>query len=111
MAEEQESVHPRFSETVTVVGKSAGTYSRKAADPADVRRAQLKEPDGMVLGYVWTDGKDAAGFVKNEDAGRPAIAAGPRLWSILKGAYDAGRPASDVLDPALYAPEFELVVD
>lgn len=111
MAEEQEPVHPRFSETITVVGQSAGTYSRKPDDQAAVRRAALKDQDGMVLGHVWTDDKDAAGFVKNEDAGRPAIAAGARLWSILKGAYDSGRPASDVLDPALYVPEFELVVD
>ncbi|MCA2184646.1 hypothetical protein [Nonomuraea cavernae] len=76
-----------------------------------MRRAPLKDQDGMLLGHVWTDDKDAAGFVKNEDAGRPAITAGARLWSILKDAHDAGRPASDVLDPALYAPEFELVVD
>lgn len=111
MAEQQGPAHPRFSETITVVGKSAETYSRKPHDQAAVRRAPLKDRSGMVLGHMWTDDKDAAGFVKNEDAGRPAIAAGARLWSILKDAYDSGRPASDVLDPALYAPEFELVVD
>ncbi|WP_219470833.1 hypothetical protein [Nonomuraea rhizosphaerae] len=109
MAEQQE--HPRFSESITVVGQAAGTYNGKPAAQDAVRRAWLKDPDGMVLGHVWTDGQDAAGFVKNADAGRPAIAAAAQVWGILKDAHDAGRPAADVLAPSLYAPEFELVVD
>ncbi|GAA1769999.1 hypothetical protein [Nonomuraea bangladeshensis] len=111
MAEQQEPVHPRFTESITVVGQAAGTYSNKPANPAAVRRARLKDDDGMVLGHVWTDDQAAAGFVKDPDAGRLGIAAASRVWSILKDAHDAGRPASDVLDPALFAPDFELVTD
>ncbi|MEV0617575.1 hypothetical protein AB0I81_29935 [Nonomuraea sp. NPDC050404] len=111
MAEQHDPVHPRFSDSITVIGQAAGTYGSRPADQAAVRRARLKDPDGMVLGHLWTDDQAAAGFVKNSDGGRPAIAAAAQVWSILKNAYDAGRPASDVLDPALYAPQFELVVD
>ncbi|MDP9843261.1 hypothetical protein [Streptosporangium lutulentum] len=111
MAENEEPVHPRFTETITVVGRTASTYSSKAANKDDVRRASLRDRAGQVLGNVWTDGQEAAGFVPSENAGMAGITAQSRLWGILRNAYASGRPARDVLDPALYAPEFELVVD
>lgn len=111
MAENDEPTHPRFVETITVVGKTASTYSSKAANKRHVRRAPLRNRAGQVLGEVWTDGRDAAGFVPDENAGVDGVRAQSQVWRILKAAYASGRPARDVLDPALYVPEFELVTD
>ncbi len=112
MAENDDApMHPRFVETITVVGKTASTYSSKAARKEEVRRAPLRDRAGQVLGEVWTDGRDAAGFVPDENAGVAGIRAQSQVWRILKAAYASGRPAADVLDPDLYAPDFELVTD
>lgn len=84
-----------------------GTYPAKAEGPT--RRAMLRdEPGGQVLGYVWTDDKQAAGFVEDESAGKAGVRAGAYVWAVQRRAYRLGRPASDVLDPELYAPMYHL---
>lgn len=111
MADNDEPTHPRFAETITVVGKTPRTYSSKPARKEAVRRAQLRDRAGRVLGEVWTDGQEAAGFVPREEAGRDGLKAQSRVWRIHRDAYASGRPARDVLDPNLYEPNFELVTD
>lgn len=74
----------------------------------DVRRAALRSPGGDLLGHVWTDDRKAAGFLPAESAGSAGVRAGSHVWTVHRRAHQAGRPASDVLDPALYAPTYRL---
>lgn len=83
------------------------TYPAKAEGP--VRRAALRdEPGGRLLGHVWTDDRQAGGFLEVESAGRAGLRAFSYVWAVQRRAYEAGRPASDLLDPALYAPMYHL---
>ncbi|MFI6496549.1 hypothetical protein [Nonomuraea typhae] len=68
----------------------------------------VHDRDGRLLGHLWTDNHKAAGFTRIEDPEPDMAYAGPRIRLILANAYKAGIPASDVLDPALYTPDFEL---
>lgn len=88
-----------------VVVSTPSTYSSDAQGP--VRRAGLYDGD-ILLGHVWTDDQQAAGFLDNEDAGRAGVRAEALVWTILRNAAQAGRPAGEVLDPALYAPTYQL---
>ena len=101
--------HPRWTDAA--FGRfdvsESGNYPGDVQGP--VQRAELRSPDGMLLGHVWTDGFLAAGFMDDDAAGVAGVRAGARVWRILADAYAAGRPASDVLDPALYEPEFQLI--
>ncbi len=88
-----------------VVVSTPKTYSAKAQGP--VRRAELRD-GGQLLGHVWTDDKNAAGYLDEPSAGAAGVRAGARVWVILRDAYQAGVQAKDVLDPAMYAPQFTL---
>lgn len=73
-----------------------------SATPAgSVRRAALYTGD-VLLGHVWTDGLEAAGFLPSSQAGAAGVRAGAAVWRILSDAYTAGTPAAAVLDPALF---------
>ncbi|GAB3208507.1 hypothetical protein ACQEU5_04295 [Marinactinospora thermotolerans] len=75
-----------------------------------VLRAPLADEDGVQLGWVWTDGHQAAGW--SEPATPPAgfeegaarVRAGAHVWAGLRDAKGRGEPAASVLRPDLYAP-------
>jgi hypothetical protein len=85
-------------------GAESGTYSGDIQGP--VRRAPLRDARGVLLGHVWTDDKKAAGF--RQEQSPASVAAAAAIWRIHARLHAAGRPASDVLDPALYAPTYRL---
>ncbi|MFI6903911.1 hypothetical protein ACIBKY_21775 [Nonomuraea sp. NPDC050394] len=102
-----ETPNPRFYDYVTPVTVSRNdSYDFKATGP--IRRAGLHDRRGRLLGHVWTDDHQAAGFTKIEDPEPDMGYAGGRVRRILADAYKAGIPAGGLLDPALYAPDFEL---
>jgi hypothetical protein len=85
---------------------AATGYSDDAQGP--VRRAELYDGDTL-LGRVWTDDREAVGFLPDEEAGSAGARASARIRAIHRDAFQAHRPPSDILDPFLYAPEgFEL---
>lgn len=85
------------------VVSTPATYSRKADGPK--RRAELRTPDGVLLGWVWTDGKEAAGFRADEKAGAAGVQAAGTVWGVMKRLCEEGVPAGEVLDdPAPYEP-------
>lgn len=108
------------------MGEQKQAYGRWAddprPDPADVnsppfyssdiqgpvRRAPLHAPDGPLLGHVWTDDGEAAGYLPEQAAGPAGVRAGAYVWTVLSECYRRGIPASEVLDPVLYAPTYEL---
>ncbi|MFN2636896.1 MAG: hypothetical protein ABR585_07720 [Gemmatimonadaceae bacterium] len=101
MAEE----HPRWGDAGMAprVVYSPKTYDSKAKGP--VRRAELHDADGLLLGRVWTDDQNAAGYLPDEAAGPAGRRAGSAVWAIHRDAYNKTPkrvPASDLLDPALY---------
>ncbi|MFC7326843.1 hypothetical protein [Marinactinospora rubrisoli] len=75
-----------------------------------VLRAALADEDGVQLGWVWTDGREAAGW--SEPATPPAgfeegaarVRAGAHVWAALRDAKGRGEPAAGVLRPDLHAP-------
>lgn len=74
----------------------------------EVRRAGLYK-SGQLLGHVWTDGQDAAGFLAVEEAGVAGRDAATQLFTILRDLYAEEVAADAVLDPDFYEPEgFEL---
>lgn len=100
--------HERWSDDALApvqVGES-GTYPGVPAGP--VRRAALYDQAGTLLGHVWTDDREAAGFVESPGAGAAGVRAGARVWRIMADAYVAEVPAAALLNPELYAPDFRL---
>lgn len=95
----------RFTDDLapTLVG-AAATWSAIATGP--VRRAPLSDEAGR-LGWVWTDDQRAAGWLPDA-ATREAARAGAYAWRVLANAHQRGEPASRLLDPALYAPLYQL---
>ena len=87
---------------------SPSFYDWQAKGP--VRRAELRDASGTLLGHVWTDDQAAAGFTPAEDAGAAGIRAGAKVWRVLADCYSAGIPAADLLAPGLFR-DFEMVVD
>ncbi|MET7339272.1 hypothetical protein [Nonomuraea sp. NPDC005650] len=101
--------NPRFYDYVTPITVSrSDSYDFKAVGP--VRRGELRDRDGRLLGHVWTDDRQAAGFTRIENPEPDMAYVRGRISQILSGAYKAGVPASQLLNPALYAPDFELRV-
>ncbi|MEU4410754.1 hypothetical protein AB0F88_40140 [Streptosporangium sp. NPDC023963] len=95
--------HPRWGDDGLTgrVTHAPNIYDYQAAGP--VRRAALNTPGGHVLGHVWTDDRAAAGFTPAEVAGAAGRKAGSAVWAIHRDAYAKNVPASDLLDPKLYA--------
>ncbi|MFF4623115.1 hypothetical protein [Nonomuraea jabiensis] len=101
--------NPRFYDYVTPITVSENdSYDFKATGPK--RRAAVYDQQGRLLGDVWTDDRQAAGFTLIDDPEPDMGYVAGRVDRILTDAYKAGIPASKVLDPALYAPDFELRV-
>jgi hypothetical protein len=88
----------------------APTPSRAQPDTYDgaakgaVRRAELHDQTGRLIGHVWTDGRNAAGFTTSPDTDPTAVRAGAKIWRIIADAYQRGVPAAALLDPALFRP-------
>lgn len=81
-----------------------------ASPSGQVRRAALRDHAGRLLGHVWTDGKEAAGFLPSEQAGSAGVRAGSFVWTLHRELHGRGVPAAEVLDPALYEPTYRLDV-
>lgn len=78
--------------------------------PAFSTRPERKAPlmsAGRVLGWVWTDDVEAAGWDPVEQSQEAAQAAG-RVWTIHAAAARGGEPVSVVLEPERYAPLYQL---
>ena len=104
-----ETPNPRFYDYVTPITVSRpDSYGFKATGP--VRRAAIHDRGGRLLGHVWTDDRQAAGFTLVDDPEPDMAPVGHLMDHILGEAFKAGTPASELLDPALYAPDFELRV-
>jgi len=101
--------NPRFYDYVTPITVSENeSYDFKATGP--VRRAAIYDQNGRLLGDVWTDDRQAAGFTLIDDPEPDMAYVSGRVDRILTEAYRAGIPARELLDPALYEPDFELRV-
>ncbi|MER5420341.1 hypothetical protein [Streptosporangium roseum] len=100
--------HPRWADDALSarVVSTPDTYSSQAEGL--IRQAALRDNSGLLLGWVWTDDRQAAGFLPDEAAGPAGRRAGADVWAIHRDVYQEGRPASDLLDPALYASVGEL---
>ncbi|MEW1836588.1 hypothetical protein AB0392_01350 [Nonomuraea angiospora] len=97
---------PRFHDATARFASENDSYDYKATGP--VRQAAVYDRRGRLLGEVWTDDRQAAGFTLIDDPEPDMGYVGGRMDRILAKAYKAGIPASELLDPALYAPDFEL---
>ncbi|RDI20343.1 hypothetical protein [Lentzea flaviverrucosa] len=65
------------------------------------------DDEGAQLGWVWTNGVDAAGW--QPDDPRPTSArAGAFVWRVLQAARGRGDRAEVVLDPRWHAPLYVL---
>ncbi|MEU4575873.1 hypothetical protein [Nonomuraea sp. NPDC023979] len=104
-----ENPNPRFHDVIPAFASENDSYDFKATGP--VRQAAVHDRSGVLLGHVWTDGRQAAGFTRVEDATRDMARAGGRIRRILAEAYKAGVHPGELFDPALYAPDFELRVE
>ncbi|MDA0631910.1 hypothetical protein OUY22_00650 [Nonomuraea sp. MCN248] len=100
--------NPRFHDVIPMFASENDSYDFKATGP--VREAAVHDQRGQLLGHVWSDGRQAAGFTRAENATPELAQAGGRIRRILADAYKAGVPAGELFDPALFAPEFELRV-
>ncbi|MEV0593268.1 hypothetical protein [Nonomuraea cavernae] len=99
--------NPRFYDYVAPKFASDNdSYDFKANGP--VRRAPVYDRRGRLLGDVWTDDRQAAGFSIIDDPEPDMGYAVSRMDRILAEAYKSEIPADQLLDPALYAPDFEL---
>ncbi|GAA0829655.1 hypothetical protein ACFQVD_05015 [Streptosporangium amethystogenes subsp. fukuiense] len=58
---------------------------------------------------MWTDDREAAGFLPHEATGPDGVRAQAAVWTILHDLYEAGVQATDVLDPDFFE-GFELRV-
>ncbi|GAA0969795.1 hypothetical protein GCM10009555_017570 [Acrocarpospora macrocephala] len=100
--------HPRWTDAAFAPFDVSTPISYSGDVVGEVRRAALHDMDGLLLGHVWTDDQAAAGFLDADGVGPPAVRASTYVWQVHKRLFDAGRPASDVMDPALYAPLYRL---
>ncbi|MGP3955631.1 hypothetical protein ACTWPT_06500 [Nonomuraea sp. 3N208] len=100
--------NPRFYDVTARFASENDSYDFKATGPK--RRAAVHDRNGRLLGHVWTDDRQAAGFTRIEDPEPDMAYVRGRMQQILAEAHKAGVPASELLDPALYAPDFELRV-
>ncbi|WP_030549289.1 hypothetical protein [Streptomyces albus] len=109
----EEPTHPRWTDAgldPRRVETPQITYQSKVTGP--VRRAQLTR-DGVCLLTVWTDGTNAGMAKLLHDPADRAERVARRDAAVharrVQGqAYRRGEDPQVVLDPALYAPEYEL---
>lgn len=100
--------HPRWSDDALnpVLVDSPPAYD--ATPAGTVRRAALRDPDGQLLGHVWTDDQAAAGYTPDESAGAAGVRAGAYVWTLLTECRKRDVPASELLDPAMFEPAYRL---
>jgi hypothetical protein len=105
---ERPFTHPRWGpgSLQPVEVSSPPGYSPTAK--GTVRRAELRDQAGQLLGHVWTDDDAAAGFLPAESAGSAGARAASYVWVVLSQCAARDIPASELLDPALYEPDFVL---
>ncbi|WP_157530701.1 hypothetical protein [Microtetraspora niveoalba] len=109
MSDKPQRPYGRWADSgpVTVTPPPAGGYADTPA--GKVRRAELRDNTGQVLGHLWTDDRQAAGFIPAEQAGAAGVRAGAEIWAILRDAHAVGIDAADLLDPDLY-PDYALTL-
>ncbi|GAA2216065.1 hypothetical protein GCM10009850_115340 [Nonomuraea monospora] len=103
-----ETPNPRFHDATAIFASENDSYDFKATGP--VRRAKVYDQRGRLVGDVWTDDRHAAGFTLVDDPAPDMGHVAGRMDQILAQAYKAGVPAGEVLNPALYVPDFEMRV-
>lgn len=98
----------RLSEPLAAVpAGGAQTYSHKAKGPT--RRAALRDSaDGPILGYVWSDGREAAGWLDATPRRPETSRAAAFVWRVHRHLFEQGRPAAEVLNPEHYTPMYHL---
>ncbi|MFF4412127.1 hypothetical protein ACFYY8_06310 [Streptosporangium sp. NPDC001559] len=102
------SRHERWTDAGVIPGPATAAapgYSSAPAGP--VRRAPLYDGDTL-LGQVWTDDADAAGFRPDEQAGPAGVQAGAYVWAVMAECHKRDIPAAELLDPVLYEPTYQL---
>lgn len=103
MAHERWDDDPQPVDVVT-----PSTYTGVPAGP--VRQAALVDLNGRLLGWVWTDGMQGAGWKEDQEhPSADAVRAGTYVWGMLRHCHNAGVPAAEVLDPELYEPDYRLM--
>lgn len=96
--------HPRWGDS-GMDPRPAGGVSRYASTTSGpVRRLPILDGPDRVLGYVWTDDSEAAGWVEvdatstSTQEGRARVRAASLVWQSLFAAYARGVPAAEVFD-------------
>ncbi|MFD1940543.1 hypothetical protein ACFSKW_54720 [Nonomuraea mangrovi] len=98
--------HPRWGPDSLQPVRVFSPPRYKAIAQGDVRKAALRDRDGRLVGHVWTDDRDAAGFLPTESAAGTTAAS--YVWVLMTECAARDVPASELLDPALYAPDYML---
>lgn len=104
----EQTRHPRWGDDALAPAlvDSPPAYDSTPAGP--VQRAALRDRDGQLLGTVWTDDRDAAGYTPAEPAGSAGVRAGGYVWTLLTECRKRDVPASELLDPAMFEPDYQL---
>lgn len=101
----------RFTDTGARPGTTRPAWYPSKPTGGPRTRAAVRPPGGgPPLCWVWTDGH-AAGVVTrpvSDTDSAEVNAAAAYARRVLAGQYARGVPASDVFDPALYAPMYQL---
>lgn len=88
--------------------RAAGEAPGYASTPSGpVRRAALHDDTGRILGHVWTDDQNAAGWTPTEMDSTVALAT-RYVWGVISATYLRGEAPAAVLNPAPYGPLFRL---
>jgi hypothetical protein len=104
----EQTRHPRWSDDALAPAlvDSPPAYEAIAAGP--VRKGALHDRDGQLLGHVWTDDRQAAGYTPDESAGPAGVRAGGYVWILLTECRKRDVPAGQLLDPGMYEPVYRL---
>ncbi|CAM3457231.1 hypothetical protein [Stackebrandtia soli] len=98
----------RWGDMAPVPSGSAPGYDRTTTKP--VRRIALYKR-GILMGHVWSDGENAAGFDAAEPTEENARETGRAIsyvWRVHALAHQRGEPASVVLEARFYEPLYEV---
>jgi hypothetical protein len=106
----EQTRHPRWSDDALAPALVDSPPAYDATPAGPVRRAALRDRGGLLLGTVWTDGQAAAGYTPDESAGSAGVRAGSYVWVLLTECRKRDVPADQLLDPAMFEPDYRLDV-
>ncbi|MFE3449633.1 hypothetical protein ACFXJ8_11925 [Nonomuraea sp. NPDC059194] len=108
MMADQPFTHPRWGPGSLLPEEMSSPPGYSPIAQGEIRKAELRDRDGRLVGHVWTDDKQAAGFLPAEKAGSAGTTAASYVWVLMTECAARDVPASELLDPALYMPDYEL---